>query len=344
MDFGTPTRSPLGLLTLLGFKGIGKLTAPNLACSFNSLNEVRDATDSALGSLVAATVLKSLRDETLWQAASESAFAQLEKADKHETQIVTRFDPQYPALLRRIADPPAVLFVKGKLPVSISNVACVGTRQPSQFGAEVARRVVKVLAEHEFGIVSGLAIGIDSESHRQALECKAYTAAILANGLDSIYPRENQALADRILEQGGALISEQPIGTRAFAQNLVQRDRLQSGMSLGTFVFQTDIVGGTMHTVRFTLEQNRELFAPIPTPKFADEEKSRGIRAIVEKTGRELADLIDATGPYRKLLTTQFADRPPATGIAGANQYSQIVDRLRRIAENVQVEISDRRP
>ena len=154
--------------------------------------------------------------------------------------------------------------------------------------------VPELILQMESRLFARTATDIAAVFDRQAVENGGYTVAVLANGLDSIYPSENRELAQSILEGGGALVSEQPPGSRAFAQNLIQRDRLQSGMSLATFVFQTDVVGGTMHTVRFTLTQGRLLFAPVPPSKYAIEEKSRGIRAIVEKNGLELADILKA--------------------------------------------------
>ena len=333
---GDSDRTPLGLLTLLNLRGVGRQTAPKLAARFPVLREVLDAPDSDIDSLVPAAARKTLRDQQLWATAHEAGHAVLAAAVKQNVGVLSFYDDEYPGLLRRIPDPPPVLFVKGVLRRSFRNVACVGTRNPTHFGVEVARRMVRMLVDHDFGIVSGLAIGIDSESHRQAVENGGYTVAVLANGLDSIYPSENRELAQSILEGGGALVSEQPPGSRAFAQNLIQRDRLQSGMSLATFVFQTDVVGGTMHTVRFTLTQGRLLFAPVPPSKYAIEEKSRGIRAIVEKNGLELADILKASGPYRELLTTRFTNLPPAIGVNGVTDYPTIIENLERSAKDVE--------
>jgi DNA processing protein len=336
MNWDTPTRTPLGLLTLLNLRGIGRQTTTKLAGRFAALREVVDCVDSEIDRLVPRIARGSFRNRQLWATAHEVGHAILDRANQENIKVLSFFDEAYPVLLRRIPDPPPLLFVKGALPNSIRNVACVGTRDATFFGVEVTRRMVRMLSEHGFGIISGLAIGIDSESHRQAVENGGYTVAILANGLDSIYPRENRKLAETILERGGALISEQPFGTRAVAQNLVDRDRLQSGMSLATFVFQTDVVGGTMHTVRFTLTQERLLFAPVPPSKYAFEERCRGIRAIVEKTGRELADILKPSGPYRELLTTRFANHPPAIGVKGVTDYPAVIEQLERIAKHAE--------
>ena len=328
MNWDTPTQSVLGQLTLLSLPGIGKTTSPRLAERYFSLGEIPDASEAGIAELATGRGRKSLQEKPLWEAAFDNAQRVLDSAIEHRAQVVCLFDPDYPQLLKEIPDAPPILYIKGVLRQSVRNVACVGTRHPSWFGTEVARRIVKVLASNGYGIVSGLATGIDSEAHQAAVETNSYTVAILANGLDSVYPSENRGLAHIIIEKGGALISEQPFGARAFAQNLIERDRLQSGMSLGTFVFQTDVVGGTMHTIRYTLMQERMLFAPVPPPPYADEDKSRGIRAIIEQHGPELADRLKATGSYRDLLTTRYRDRAPAFGIRGVSDYEAVIARL----------------
>jgi DNA processing protein len=335
MNWDIPTKSVLGQLTLLALPGVGKTTSPRLAENFATLGEIVDARDTQISAVATGKARKSLQDRELWDAAYDKAQRILDLAVDNRSRVTCLFDPDYPKLLRRIPDAPPILYIKGILRSSIQNVACVGTRHPSWFGTEVTRRLVKVLVAHGFGIVSGLAIGIDTQAHNTAVENDSYTVAVLANGLDSIYPRENQRLADIIIDKGGALISEQPFGAKAFAQNLIERDRLQSGMSLATFVFQTDVVGGTLHTVRFTLMQERMLFAPVPPPPY-DEKKCKGIRAIVEQSGSQLADLLNATGPYRDLLTTRYKDLALAFGIRGVFDYETVIARLAGSVKDVE--------
>ncbi len=115
-------------------------------------------------------------------------------------------------------------------------MACIGTREPTSFGIQETQSLVKILVEDDWSIVSGLALGIDTAAHRQALESNGHTVAVLGIGLDTISPRENDALARQILDKGGALISEQQFGISAIGGNLINRNRLQCGMSAGTFV------------------------------------------------------------------------------------------------------------
>ena len=235
---------------------------------------------------------------------------------------LTSADPEYPSWLRAAPDRPPVVYVRGKLPPDRRCVACVGTRQPSTFGKLAAHGISRFLAAHGWSIVSGLAVGVDTLCHEGALEAGGHTVAVLANGLDSVYPRQNTGLAERILIAGGALLSEQPPGTPALPKHLFRRNRIQSGMSAGTVVMQTDIVGGTMHTARYTLLQGRLLFAPVPKGEYATEAKSRGLLALTKRTGVDLAHLFEAKGDLAELLFRKFADRPAAIGLTGREDYA----------------------
>lgn len=243
-------------------------------------------------------------------------------------RALTPTDAEYPSWLRLAPDHPPVVYVRGQLPPDRRCVACVGTRQPSAFGKGAARGISRFLAEHGWSIVSGLANGVDTLCHEAALEAGGHTVAVLANGLDSVYPRQNTGLAERILAAGGALLSEQPPGTPALPKHLFRRNRIQSGMSAGTVVMQTDIVGGTMHTARYTLLQGRLLLAPVPQGAHAEEPKSRGLSALTQRTGIELARLFEARGALEKLLLRGFADRPVASPIAGREDYVPTLDAL----------------
>ncbi|MCY1018260.1 DNA-processing protein DprA [Pyxidicoccus sp. MSG2] len=238
-------------------------------------------------------------------------------------------DPEYPLFLKAIPDRPSVLYVKGTLPPDHRTIACIGTREPSTFGTEVTKRITGFLASRGWSIVSGLALGVDALAHQAALDASGHTVAILANGLDAVYPKKNAQLAEQILARGGAWVSEQPFGAPAVPRNLVQRDRLQSGMSVGIIVMQTDIEGGSMHTVRFCLTQGRQLWAPLPPPGVhAAEPKSQGILALCQKPGRELARIFSHESEYADLLERSFATRPPARAIEGRQDYEVLLSQL----------------
>jgi DNA processing protein len=316
------------MLTLLGIRGIGPRSAVRLSERFTSLREVQDASERELTGVLRGPALQALRDRTAWRHAESEATKTLDAAEKFGVQVITIADDIYPVLLRAIPDHPAILFVKGTLREGPRNVACVGTREPSAFGLQVTRRIVDVLTGAGWAIVSGLAVGVDTEAHQTALDRGAHTIAVVPAGLERIYPRENAGLADRILASGGALISEQRFGTAATPRNLVQRDRLQSGMSVATVVMQTGLVGGSMHTVRFALEQRRLLFAPVPPPRHAGDPKSRGVMALTRSTGSELATLIARDPGYAAFLRSNFPSHPPAIRVAGDDGWASLLGRL----------------
>lgn len=315
-------------MTLLAIRGIGPQSAERLAARFAKLGDVRDATEKELEGAASSRVRSVLRDPQMWEAAHDSARRVIDLAHQHDVRITTVIDDAFPLWLREIPDRPPVLYIKGTLPPGRRFVACIGTREPSRFGELATQRITSHLAQTGWSIVSGLAIGVDTLAHRAALDSHGHTVAVLANGLDSVYPKKNARLAEEILDSGGALVSEQPFGAPAIARNLVSRDRLQSGMSAGTIVMQTAVVGGSMHTVRFTVLQTRMLFAPLPTGQHATEPKSRGILALTQNDGPALSTLVDAQGAYRDVLHQAFHNQPVAIAIRSRDDYSELVSML----------------
>jgi DNA protecting protein DprA len=180
--------------------------------------------------------------------------------------------PDYPEPLKRIPDPPPFLHVRGTLPSDWSKaVAVIGTREPSPQALDAAREAVEGMTQDPDAIVvSGLAHGIDNAAHVAALSNDVRTVAVLAHGLHMVYPKANDQLAWRILDEGGCWISEHPYGEPLSKYNLVARDRMQSGLSIATIVIQSSVTGGSMHTALFTLEQSRKLVALEPLARSAE--------------------------------------------------------------------------
>jgi DNA processing protein len=221
--------------------------------------------------------------ETAWRAAPlelaragldrkslESLLATRDKLDleseKHRVedagvQLLTLLDEGYPRLLRQISLPPPLLYVKGSLlPEDDWAVAVVGTRHLKAYGKEVTRYLAGDLARNRLTIVSGLALGIDSEAHRAALEAGGRTVAVLGSGIDVTYPYENAGLA-RDIVACGALITEYPLGTKPDRRNFPPRNRIISGLALGTLVTQAGEGSGALITAYYALDQGREVFA-----------------------------------------------------------------------------------
>jgi DNA processing protein len=319
------TRSTEGILTLLQLPGVGPRTAAQLIEEFATLEGIHQAFESRHLRSISPRAAKSLCDPKAWLAATDGARQILDRSESLSVRILTAFDEGYPALLRSVRDRPLILYVKGHLRTGSRNVAFIGTREPSRYGTSVTRRLVGLLVEHQWGIVSGLARGVDAESHRAALINGGHTVVVLANGLDRVQPAEHRRLAEEILERGGALVSEQPFGVAARPFNLVQGCRIQSGMSVATLVMQTDLTGGSMQTVRFTLMQGRLLVAPVPRGKLGAEPKSEGLIALTELTGAKLAELLKVNTDYRQALLSRFADRAPAFPVRSRADYPDLL-------------------
>lgn len=170
----------------------------------------------------------------------------------------------FPEVLRNIPQPPKALYVKGANVNELLRyplITVVGTRKVSTYGREVTTKLVAELARAGVGVVSGLALGVDSLAHRAALEAGAPTIAVMPCGLDRIYPSSHSGLARQILEKGGALVSEYPPGATPYKLNFIERNRIASGLGRALLITEAAEKSGTLHTARFALEQGREVLA-----------------------------------------------------------------------------------
>jgi len=183
----------------------------------------------------------------------------------------------YPPLLKEIGDPPESFFLSGdEASLHSPALAIVGTRRATESGRELAGFFSRYLSQAGFVIVSGLAMGIDTAAHEAAVEVRGRTVAVLANGLDKIYPAQNENLAKKILAEGGALISEYPAGTPPYKDNFLRRNRLISGLAWGTIIIEAPERSGALATARFAGEQGREVFVlpgPVNQPNFTGSHK-----------------------------------------------------------------------
>ncbi len=199
-------------------------------------------------------------------------------------------DDDYPPHLRHIADPPPYLFVRGDAPLSEPKcIAVVGARAASEAGRRMAQRLGLELAAKGFVVVSGLARGIDAEAHQGALDAGGRTIAVMGCGVDVIYPAEHRKLAEAILANGGALLSELPIGTQPLAENFPTRNRILSGICLGVVVVEAAEKSGSLITARMALEQDRQVFAVPGSPVGG---KTRGSNRLL-KEGAKLVECVE---------------------------------------------------
>jgi len=222
----------------------------------------------------------------------------LEIADRGGYQFLCTGEPDYPDLLAQIHRPPSILWWRGASEtLSLPQIAIVGSRSPSAGGRDNARRFAAALAGAGFAITSGLALGVDAEAHRGALEAKGPTIAVLGSALDQVYPRRNIGLAEQIVDAGGTLLSEFPPGTAALAKNFPQRNRIISGLSLGTLVVEAATRSGSLITARCALRQNREVFA---IPGSIHNPMARGCHQLIQsgaKLVESTADIVEELGP-----------------------------------------------
>jgi DNA processing protein len=201
-------------------------------------------------------------------------------------------DKNYPGLLRKIKNPPKELYLKGKLLPDETCFAIVGTRRFSSYGKQVALDMAGELAESGLTIISGLAPGIDTFAHYSVLERNKRTIAVLGTGLDekSIYPQSNLKLANKIIEKGGALLSEYPPGTRGTRFTFPQRNRIISGLSLGVLVIEAKEKSGSLITANYALSQEKKVFA-IPGSIYSS--NSRGCHYLIKKGAKLIENAQD---------------------------------------------------
>jgi DNA processing protein len=222
--------------------------------------------------------------------------AELDLVVKAGITALTWHDDEYPARLKEIYDVPPVLYVRGELsPDDERSIAVVGTRKPSAYGREAAYHLAQDMAKAGVTIVSGLALGIDGVAHQAALDAGCRTVAVLGSGVDVIYPWPHAKLAEQIVEKG-ALVSEHPPGTRPSAQHFPRRNRIMSGMTMGTVVIEAGEKSGALLTAHHALEQNREVFA-VPGNVFAP--TSRGTNRLIRDSAAKL--VIDYTDVLEEL-------------------------------------------
>ena len=295
------------IVKLLQVKGIGRIKVLRLAemvdftpSSDQELAEVLSENLVALKAPVMATseILKH------FQKGQEL----LEKSMSLGIQIVSCYDNNYPPLLKQTPTAPLLLNIIGNFQslLDFSTVAVIGTRNPSAYGKVIGERIGFVLGQNNISVVSGLATGCDTAGHIGCLKAGGKTIAVLAHGLDTVYPKENKNLAEKIVETGGCLVSEYMVKTRALGNFFIERDRIQAGLSKATIVVETDIKGGTMHTVNYTIEYKR-ILAAFNHPLEKQNEKSRGNKMLIAEkkaiglqTKEDIDALIQVINPTAK--------------------------------------------
>lgn len=242
-------------------------------------------------------------------------------------RIISINDSLYPVLLKEIPDAPEKFYLLGELPTEESpKIAIVGTRKASAVGKQFAKNLAKQLAEMGAVIVSGLAMGIDTAAHEGAMLAKGKTIAVLANGLDSIYPAQNENLAKKILELGGAIISEYEPGMPAMQHQFLERNRIVSGLSIATIVIEAPDRSGSIVTARLAAEQGREVFivpGPIGNPNY------RGSHKLIRDGARLVASIED--------ILEDLGDKIPSFKLQSADDNQILNSKIKNIIDKNQL-------
>ncbi len=232
-----------------------------------------------------------------------------EKLEKLKIRCTTPAFSDYPPLLKQVSCPPPIIYYTGSLQKAFSpTVAIVGSRRCTFYGKEVALSLATGLASYGIGIVSGMALGVDTAAHLGTLDSNGYTVAVLGCGLDSCYPSGNRELMKRIAASG-AVVSEFPVGEKPLPKNFPRRNRIISGMSLGTIVVEATAKSGSLITAHYALEQNREVFA---VPGNVGSPYSRGCHRLLKEGARlveSAADVLDELAlenRYEEQLSIDF--------------------------------------
>jgi DNA processing protein len=324
-----------GWLELRAVKGLGPITYSRLINRFGSPAAIRKASPSEL---IATGDLSPSLAQALKQPLSEISAKQIEReldaVEAGEFFILMLADPQYPARLKTIADPPPVLYYTGQLlDCDQQALAIVGARKGSHAGRAFARQLSGDLAALGFTIASGLARGIDAEAHEGALHSAGRTLAVLGCGIDQTYPPEHHTLRQRI-EQQGAVLSEFPMGTSPQSFHFPLRNRVISGLSLGVIVTEATLKSGSLITARMALEQNREVFA---VPGAVTSPLSHGPHRLIQQGAKLVEkpwDIVEEILPmlepsFRQQLEAQHKvgdSHPPAIALGPEEQ--ELFDRI----------------
>ena len=291
-------------------QGLGPTRARKLVEHFGSAEAVFHASLTELES----TGIQAVSAQSIATGKSaELAREEISRAAADGVTVISGEDYCYPPRLKEIYDPPLVLYIRGNPEVLIQpGIAIVGTRHPTPYGSGMAERLASDLAAQGLVIISGMARGVDTASHRGAISAKGKTIAVFGTGVDVIYPKENSRLSEQILALGGALISEFAMGTFAAPQNFPIRNRILSGMSVGVLVVEAAEYSGTRITARCALEQNRDVFA---VPGNVTNKNSWGPNTLIKQGAKLVAtweDVWEDLPPEVKLALT-----PPSSPESG---------------------------
>lgn len=296
------------LLALAAVKNVGPSRLRKLIQIFGTPADVFKAKLSEL--VRVSGVSENTAREIKANRHQEEAAQELQNIKKHNVEVVTIWDENFPPLLKNIYDPPVILYYCGTLEQNDRYaIGIVGARRPTAYGLTTAETLAKELASRGITIVSGLAVGIDSSAHRGTLQGGGRTIAVLGSGLDRLYPPESKPLARKIVKQG-AVVSEFPLGTKPEAGNFPRRNRIISGLSLGVVIIEAAQKSGALITAEFATEQGREVFV---VPGNITSTKHVGSHQLIKqgaKLVQSVDDILEEITPHLLDIQTQKKSVP----------------------------------
>ncbi|NQU77304.1 DNA-protecting protein DprA [Candidatus Falkowbacteria bacterium] len=243
---------------------INKIGPKRFKKLYNHFPTMEAAFHASHTELLQAQIEEKIASEFILKRSEINPEKEAEILEKENIKIITVKNDNYPRLLAEIYTPPALLYYKGQISSNEEfPIAVVGTRKFTSYGKQVTEEITRELAKNGITVVSGLALGIDALAHNATLDVNGRTIAVLGSSIDfsNIYPAHNRYLSQKIIDSGGLVLSEYPIGTLPLKQNFPARNRIVSGLSLGTLVIEAPEASGALITARHALDQNREVFA-----------------------------------------------------------------------------------
>jgi len=295
-------------IALWRVKGIGCVQYKKLLNAFQTPEHTLNASHQQLKQAgLKEALIENITAQEI--SSAEPDIQWLQSSEKHH--IITIEDPRYPQRLKEISVSPPLLYVHGNADLlNDPQLAIVGSRNPTQGGQNNSYEFAKHLAATGISITSGLALGIDGLAHKGALDANGITIAVIATGIDRVYPARHRALAHRIVEKG-AIVSELPIGISPLAKNFPRRNRIISGMSIGTLVVEAALRSGSLISARYASEQGREVFA---IPGSIHNPLARGCHQLIRQGAKliETADhILEELAPQLE-LTLKEKKQPPS--------------------------------
>jgi DNA processing protein len=309
--------------------GIGNHLFKRLIERFGSPQAVFEASPSALRGVEGLNqrLVEAIRSH----GSPPGAAVEIRKALSHGFRLVTLKDSDYPPLLKEIPDPPPFLYVRGDLGSCQRCIAVVGSRNATAYGISTARQICAELAQLQFTVVSGMALGIDTAAHEGALSVRGKTAAVLGSGLNQVYPPENRQLFERIAA-GGAVISEFSLDSGPDAHHFPIRNRIISGMSFGTVVVEATRNSGSLITARLAAEQNREVFA---VPGSIQSFKSMGTHTLIKQGAKLVENAQDIVAELGQFVAASPPARESSADVAVIAKHRDLTAEESRVLQSL---------